>query len=143
MADEEPSDQDLGAPEATGGDAAPMPKGRRSLSRMRREMTDEELSNSGVQKIMMDDVDRLEGEKAHLETFVERFHKADKENAVLKEKAKVRIASDISFGTFLTIGAAAVGYSPVVEKVPNASSILVAIGIFLMAGGLASKVVLK
>lgn len=143
MADGEPSDLELGAPEQAGAETSPMPKGRRSFSRMRREMTEEELSNSGVQKIMMDDLDRLENEKSRLELFVENFHQSDKENAVLKEKAKIRVSSDILFGSCLTIGSAAVGYSPVVNTVPDASTILIIVGIILMICGIASKVVLK
>jgi hypothetical protein len=141
VSEEMPTDQDNGAPEA--GGSPPALKGRRSFSRIRRELTDDELGSSGVQKILMDDVDRLESEKSEINPYIEGFHKLDKENAVLKEKVKLRISSDITFGGFLTIGSAAVGYSPVLAAVPNASSIVLWGGIILLLAGIASKVILK
>ena len=141
MTDEDSVEPELGAPEAAHSD--PTPKGRRSLSRMRREMTDDELSSSGVQKVMMDDLDRLEADKAELQRYVDRFHAADKENAVLKEKGKVRVASDISFGVLMTLGAAAIGYSPTLQAIPGASQTLVWTGVALLVGGILSKLVLK
>jgi len=110
---------------------------------MRREMTDEELGNSGVQKVLMDDLDRLEAENADLRRYMDRFHEADKENAVLKEKNKYNLASDIAFGGFMTIGASAIGYSPVLAPVPHASEIALWIGVILLIAGIVSKAILK
>lgn len=141
MTADDPVEPEAGAPEAGPADATP--KGRRSLSRMRREMTDDELSSSGVQKIMMDDLDRLEAEKIELQRYVDRFHAADRENAVLKEKGKVRVASDITFGVLMTLGAAAIGYSPTLQAVPGASQTLVWTGAALLVGGVLSKLVLR
>ncbi len=141
MTADDPVEPEAGAPEA--GPADPTPKGRRSLSRMRREMTDDELSSSGVQKIMMDDLDRLEAEKIELQRYVDRFHAADRENAVLKEKGKVRVASDITFGVLMTLGAAAIGYSPTLQAVSGASQTLVWTGAALLVGGVLSKLVLR
>jgi hypothetical protein len=143
VAEDAPTDQDSTAPEASASADAPTLKGRRAFSRMRREMTDEELDNSGVRKIMMDDVDRLEAEKSDLLQYVDKYHAADKENAVLKEKAKVKVASDIAFGIFTTVGGAAAGYSPSLNAVPHASSMVLYAGVILIFAGIASKVALK
>jgi len=141
VADDAPTDNDTTAPEA--GAQSAQPKGRRSFSRMRREMTDEELGNSGVQKVLMDDLDRLERENGDLRAFVDRFHEADKDNAVLKERAKYKVASDVAFGGFMTIGSAAIGYSPSLSSVPNASQIIFWAGVALLIAGLVSKGLLK
>jgi hypothetical protein len=53
------------------------PKVRRALSRTRRELTEEEFAAPVVLQMLLDDVDRLESEKAEIVQFRSRFHEAD------------------------------------------------------------------
>lgn len=141
MPEDSQIDQDIGAPEALSTD--PVPKGRRSLAKMRRELTDDELNSSGVQKIIMDDVDRLESEKSELQPYIEKFHDADKENAVLKQKIQTNLATEITFGILLTIGSAAIGYSPNLASIPTAENLVLYAGIVLIIAGIVSRAVVK
>ena len=51
------------APEDTGeGTPLSHSKGRRAFSKLRRELTDEELSSPAVQRLLLDDIERLEKE---------------------------------------------------------------------------------
>ena len=54
-----------------------VPKGRQSLSKVRRELSDEELTSPAVQKMLIEEVERLELECAEL----------DLEGIVAKRKA--------------------------------------------------------
>src|SRR4051812_43259417 len=95
-------------PEATdagvGLPALKVHSGRRSLARVRREMTDEELSQPAVQKMMMDELERLDRERDDLLPYRDRFAEADKQCAILAEKLKPKVAADVFFGGCTTIG---------------------------------------
>lgn len=139
--EQEPTDAD--APDRAEPNE-PRLKGRRSFSRMRRELNDDELAQPAVQKLMMDELDRLESENAQLKTYVEKYHDADKQVSVLREKQHTSRASDLAFGTLLTVGSAAIGYSPTL-KAPgsNHDAIVLVFGIILFLAGLAVKVLRK
>ena len=50
-----------------GIDGTPKSKGRRqSFGKVRRELTEDELGSSGVQKMMLDELDRMDGAEAEL-----------------------------------------------------------------------------
>ena len=126
------------------GDGIPLPhtKGRKAFSKLRRELSDEELKSPAVQRLLIDDIERLEKENGKLSHFQDIYHDADKQAAILKEKLKTHIAVEIIFGVCLTIGAALIGFSPSLwdpSKPHGWASI--ALGVVLIVGGIASKVV--
>jgi hypothetical protein len=131
------------APSENGGETPPQLKGRRSFSRARRELTDEELGHPAVQKMMMDELDRLDGENGELKLYVEKFHGADKNSAILSEKLKKENAREIVFGAMMTIGAAAIGFAPTAGANGSPNYIILTFGAILVAAGIASKVVTK
>ena len=64
MAEPERPDQ-----EPAGGGVRPVisaEKGRRSFAKLRRELSDDELSSPAVQRLLIDDIERLEREVAEL-----------------------------------------------------------------------------
>jgi hypothetical protein len=78
-------------------------------SKLRRELADEDLSNGAVQKLLLGEIDRLEGDKQDLEAYEVRFHEADKERAILSEKLKAEKSHEVLYGICLTIGSALLG----------------------------------
>jgi len=58
-------------------------KGRRAFSKLRRELTDEELSSPAVQRLLIDDIERLEKENGKLSDYQDSYYTADKKAAVL------------------------------------------------------------
>ena len=57
------------------------------MSNVRRELSEEELSSPAVQRMLLDELDRLETEAGELKEFKEfkdRFYSADKDAAVLE-----------------------------------------------------------
>ena len=83
--------------------------GRQAFRKLPRELTEQDLENPAVPKLLLNEIDRLEIENEEHKHYMERFHEADKKVAVLEEKGKTILALDISFGGCLTIGALILG----------------------------------
>lgn len=138
---------DATEPEVTDvGISLPAPKvpgGRRSLSRVRREMTDEELAQPAFQKLMMDELERLDRACEDLLPYRDKFAEADKRCAILTEKLKPKVAADVFFGGCTTIGSIMVGLAPSVWTVGVVGYAILGLGIALVGAGIAAKVILK
>lgn len=117
--------------------------GRRSLARVRREMNDDELAQPAVQKMMMDELERLDQERADLLLYRDRFAEADKRCAILAEKLKPKVAADVFFGGCNTIGAIMVGLAPSAWSVGILGYASLGLGVALVGVGIAAKVILK
>ena len=117
-------------------------KGRRAFSKLRRELSDEELASPAVQRLLLDEIERLEKENNIMSGYQDSYYEADKSSAVLKEKLKTNIAHDIIFGVCLCVGAVLIGFAPSLwaPDKPHGWNV-VAIGSVLIIGGIASKVV--
>ncbi len=135
--DEEPAD--LGA----AATASPATKGRRSFLTVRRELTEADLATTAVQKLLLDELDRLETENAALRQFEVQFHEKDKLAGVLQEKIHKSVAYDIYFGAMLTIGAALLSYAASTWSSQPTGAIILVCGGGLLIGGIISRLVLK
>jgi hypothetical protein len=71
---------------------------RRAFGDMRRELTADELSSPGVQKILYDELEKSEIELDELKEYVKAYHVADKRAAVLEEKQKEIDSIEVFFG---------------------------------------------
>lgn len=138
MADNDPVDEE---PQ---GDESQNPvtvKGRRSFRLARRELTDDEMNESGVQKMMLDEIDRLESDCYLLREVGAKYHVADKRVGVLEEKLKQRTAFDILTGGALAVGSALTGFAPNLwSNSPLATAFIAGIGIILTGVGVTAKV---
>jgi len=91
----------------------PVPTGRRkSFSNIRRQMTDEELSSPGVQKLLIDMLEESESECENLKNYVSSYHVADKRAAILGERLTKDNKIDIFFGVGVGLGGAILGLIP-------------------------------
>ena len=138
----EPDNQEI-APEDT-GELVPLPhtKGRKAFSKLRRELSDDELSSPAVQRLLIDDIERLEKDNGKLSDYQDSYYEADKRAAVLSEKLKTNVAQDVIFGVCLTVGAAIIGFAPSLWLPDKPYGLIsVALGVILIIGGIASKVV--
>lgn len=116
-------------------------KGRRSLSKIRRELSDDELSSPAVQRMLIDEIERLERENTDLREFRDRFYSADKKAALLEERSKKLLSGEIIFGACLTIGAAAIGYAPAAWSDQPSGYLSLIFGGVLVVGGICSRLV--
>lgn len=113
-------------------------KALQAFRRIPRELTEEELANPAVQKLLVGNLDRLEIEKEEYRAYMERFHEADKKVAVLEEKGKTKLALEILSGTCLTCGGLAIGQINAPWPQPSVW-IAVVLGLVLLGGGIYAK----
>jgi hypothetical protein len=138
MSDPEKPEQ---APEDIPSSGPSVPaKRRRSLSKSRRELTEEELGQSGVRLMLLDEVDRLDAEVVRLQDFQDRFHTSDKQLALMQDKRRRDVVADVVYGVCLALG---VGLLMLAPTVPEEQKVWpwVAVGIILVLCGIAMKVI--
>lgn len=114
---------------------------RRAFASSHRELSDKELLSPAVQKLLLDEIDRLEGDNAELGGYRSRFHDADKKAAVLQQKQAISIAHEIISLSCITVGGAALGYAPSVWTSQPTGGIALAFGVVLVFGGIVAKAV--
>src|SRR5258707_29952 len=79
------------------GPTAPASGRRSSFRDIRRQLTDEELKQTGAQKLIIEDFERAESECEVLRGYIQMFHEADKQVAVLTEKLKSNVVMEILY----------------------------------------------
>jgi hypothetical protein len=109
-------------------------------SKLRRELSDDELSNPAVQKLLISEIDKLELRVAELAVCEKNYYEVDKGKAVLEEKLKVHSSQEILYSFCLSIGSAIMGLSSLV-KLNETGWIFLLVGGLLIIGGILSKLV--
>jgi serine phosphatase RsbU (regulator of sigma subunit) len=89
------------------------PKSRRVFSRLKRELTQDEMCEPGVQKMILQDHERIEGENRELQAFRDKYYDASAKLAVLETERRRSVAWEVLSSGCLAIGAAAIGFAPV------------------------------
>ena len=118
-----------------GGSAQGNRKGRQALSNVRRELSEEEISSPAVQRMLLDELDRLETEAGELREFKDRFYSADKDAAVLRERLRASVARDSG----LAIGAAMLGLVPSLWAFQPIGWVMTTLGVSLVVFAVVAK----
>lgn len=108
-------------------------------SRIRREISEDDLATPAVQRILLGEVDRLQSQVCALELVESEFHKSDKKAAVLEERLKAVNSHEILYSLCLTIGSVVIGLSSMIWDSGH-GWIAIAIGGILVVGGVVSRV---
>ena len=124
-----------------GADVPAIQKGRRSLSNVRRELSEDELKSPAVQRMLIDEIERLERENLDLCDYRDKYYESDKRVSILDEKNKERLSGQVVFGVCLTVGAALLGFAPSLWTSQPGGWLSIIFGLVLIVGGIASKVV--
>lgn len=113
-----------------------VPTSRRlSLTNVRRQLTDEELANPGVQKLLLDILEEAETERDNNKVYITSYFEADKKAAILGEKLLADKKIDVFFGVGVGLGGAILGLAPYFSQVNGLYGyICLAIGLVLMIG---------
>lgn len=129
---------ELGAePVSTGA-----PKTRRALSRLKRELSEEELGTTGVQKMLVAEVERLDEENGALVEFRDKYYDLKADLAVAKQKENQGQAAEVISSACIALGGAALGYVPAVWGNQRLSAVLaIVIGLVLIVAAIVAKVV--
>lgn len=124
--------------------ATPTTGRRTALRELRRELTEEDIKSSGAQKLLLDMLREADDELEELRPYVNRFHDADKNVAVLREKIKTHTAIEIFFGVGVGLGGTIIGLAPFLGSTnPTYRTIAVIVGFVLMIGAIIGRAVKK
>lgn len=135
---------DIEPQEPSDGTTPAVPKGtsgRKSFAKLRRELSDEELSSTAVQRMLLDEIERLDKERSDLASYRNKFHESDKRAGILEERFKGKIAIEIIHAACITVGAAALGYAPSIWQNQPTALMAAIFGVVLILAGLAAKAV--
>lgn len=139
--DDETQEPQDAAPEAP-DEAAPQPKGRRrSFGKVRRELTEAELGSSGVQKMLLDELDRMDGSEADVKLLSDKYHETNTLLAVTREKLKTHNAFDIISTGTVALGSILFGAAFSFKDVIIAFWLMIILGAALVIVGIVAKVV--
>lgn len=86
-------------------------KGRKALRSIGRDLEPDDLKSPGVQKMLLDTIDRLEEEKWELRQSKEDFHTADTNLKVMDEKLKQRTFVEIMYSVCLMLSGVLISLS--------------------------------
>jgi hypothetical protein len=126
---------------ASAGEATPPTGRRQALRDLRRQLTDEDLASPGVQKLLLDDIERADAECDLLSGYVTRFHEADKRAAVLEERLRTQTAFEIAFGVGVGLGGAIMGLAPSLWNTPPFGVLAIVVGLLLTLGATVARVI--
>lgn len=107
-------------------------------SKLRRELSNEDLTNPAVQKLLISEIDKLEIRVSELITIEKNCHQIDKEKAILEEKLKSHTAIEVLYSFCLSIGSALLGLASLFE-IEKHGWIFIVAGCVLIIGGILSK----
>ena len=88
----------------------PMPKGKQAFQNINRKLSDDDLTNPAVGKFLLNEKDRLEIENDELKDYQDRFYETDKKVAVLQEKNKTNLATEITSVGCIAMGGVLLGH---------------------------------
>jgi hypothetical protein len=108
---------------------------RESLLNIRRRLTNDELSQSGTQKMLLEMLEEAENQTKCMRDFEAKYYRADKESAILNEKLNTDRSMEIFFGTGVGLGGAILGLSPFFWKLGDIYGVLcLLLGVCLIIG---------
>ena len=119
--------------------------GRRAVFRdVRRQLTDDELQSSGVQKLLLDMLQEADNEREGLRAYVSAFHTADKTAAILGVQVKSQDAIDIFFGVGIGLGGTVIGLIPFFWGIKSEYGIVCGmVGLGLIIGATIGRIFIK
>jgi hypothetical protein len=129
--------------EATGQALSAEKVPRDPFSKVRPELSEDEFASPAVGRLLLDRIADLQTQIQDERPYRARFHEADKERAILQEKFKTRVSSEVISGFCLAVGAVLVSLAPVLSVKPEITSTILAwIGIALIIGGIGSRIII-
>jgi len=133
-----------GQPPTSSGHTATPISGRRQVFRdLRRQLSDEDLKSPGVQKLLLDDLEKAEVQCDIYSGYIERFHEADKRAAILDEKLRTQTALEVAFGVGVGLGCAIIGLAPLFWTDQPKGWLAIAVGLLLTVGASIARVIKK
>lgn len=118
------------------------PSGRRQALRdIRRQLSETDLANPGVQRMILDALERADSDCEIYQAYVGRYYEADKRAAILEERQHSVTAIEIMFGVCVGLGGALIGIGPLFWTEQPLGVLLMAMGFFLIAGATTARII--
>lgn len=109
-----------------------------------RGLTSEELSQTGTQKLILNDLSKAEAKVKELEPFRDKYYSVLTEKSVLEEKLLKTKRAEILYTFCVTSGGIIIGLAKIFyEKDQGLSIIMITIGALLILGGILFKIAFK
>jgi hypothetical protein len=112
-----------------------------AYSKLKRELTEEDLESPPVRKLLLSDLDKCEMRIDKLERYYEEYHRIDKEKNILDERIKGLTSINILYSFCLAIGSILIGLSNRAEK--EFALYLFSLGVLLIGAGLFTRYIKK
>lgn len=143
----EQSEQKVAPESATSGSSSVPSTGRRLIFQdIKRQLTPEELANSGTQKVILDVLITTEAERDELRGFVDKYYQAEIRARVAAEQLKTNKANEILFGVGVGVGGAIIGLAPFfwdTKADGHQGEIALVVGLLLVVGATLGRIINK
>jgi hypothetical protein len=119
------------------------PSGRRAAFRdVRRQLTDTELTQPGVTKLLIAMLEEADSDRADLEPYVKLYYDAAIRVATLTEQAKTQKAIEVFFGVGVGLGGTIIGVAPFLGQTNYEYGVVaLMIGFALIIGAIVGRIV--
>jgi hypothetical protein len=111
------------------------PKAKKALSRIDRALNPEEIHQSGVQKMIVQDLERIEDENKELRRFRDDYYGVAQRVAVLEAKRKHAIGWEVLSTGCIALGSVATGFASALwSSQPTGWQVLIIGALILLSG---------
>lgn len=141
ITDQELETQDVSTDETHGESITLKSNKRKSFSKLRRELYEEELNSPAVQKLLIDEIERLERDNTDLADYRDKYYMVDKSKGILEQKLQTNVSQEIISVVCMTVGAASIGYAPALWVNQPSGWIAIVFGSVLIVSGVVAKAV--
>src|SRR5579862_6456856 len=109
-----------------------------------RGLTSEELSQTGTQKLILNDLSKAEAKVSELEPYRQKYYNVFTEKAILEEKLAKTKRAEILYSFCITSGGIIIGLAKIfLETNGKLAAIMITIGALLIIGGILFKTTFK
>lgn len=120
-------------------------KGKGAFSKISRELSEQDLSSPGTQRLILNELDKYEECKIQLEFYRDKYYERDKSCAVYSQMLKSSKLFEVICSTMLAVGPAMMSLSPsVVDQDGNwyyLSTIILVLGGIVLFSGIVAKII--
>ena len=118
--------------------------GRAAFRDLKRQLSPEDLTSPGTQKMILEMLSDVEAERNDLKEFETKFHEVDKRCAVMEEKLHSNAINEIIVGVGTTVGGIILGLSQVLWSANvYIGIIMIVFGLLLIVGSAIARIKFK
>lgn len=120
----------------------PLSKGRKAYRNLKRGLSKKELASSGVQKMMLEDIERLMVENQNLQEFQSKYYQAETKRQVLEQKLTIHWSHEAIY-TLCVIAGGALFTHGLNLSAGNTKYVFLGFGVLLVISGILSRFRIK